>query len=74
VEDMKKKGRFDKSEITEPKVSLISSEISEDGESAVVRVKVENSSMSMKKNNEPLEVRVDMVKEDGKWLAEYNGK
>ena len=74
VEEMKKKGRFDKSEITEPKVSLVSSEISEDGESAVVRVKVENSSMSMKKNNEPLEVRVDMVKEDGKWLAEYNGK
>lgn len=74
LEDMEKKGRFDKSEITEPKVSLISSEIAEDEESAVVRVKVENSSMSMKREGEALEVRVDMVKEDGKWLAEYNGK
>ena len=70
-EELKKKGPL---EITEPKVSLINSETAEDGESAVVRVRVENSSMSMKRGNEPLEVRVDMVKEDGKWRAEFNGK
>lgn len=70
-EELKKKGPL---EITEPKVSLINSEIAEDKETAVVRVRVENSSMSMKRNNEPLEVRVDMVKEDGKWCAEFNGK
>ena len=58
-------------EVTDPKVSLISCKISEDGESAVVKVKVENSSVTKGRESEE---RVNMVKEDGKWLAEYSGK
>ena len=70
-EEMKKKGPL---EITEPQVSLVSCKISEDGESAVVRVEVKNSSVAMKRKGEALEVRVDMVKEDGKWVAVFRGK
>ena len=68
---MKKKGPL---EITEPQVSFVSCKISEDGESAVVRVEVKNSSVAMKRKGEALEVRVDMVKEDGKWVAVFRGK
>lgn len=70
-EEMKKKGPL---EITEPQVSFVSCKISEDGESAVVRVEVKNSSVAMKRKGEALEVRVDMVKEDGKWVAVFRGK
>lgn len=61
-------------EVTEPKVSLVSCKISEDGESAVVKVKVENSSVAKGSKGEAYEERVNMVKEDGKWRAEFRGK
>lgn len=63
-------------EITKPKVSFVESEWAEDGESAVVRVTVENSILMPKnKNADRLpEIRVDLVKEDGKWRVVFRGK
>lgn len=63
-------------EITDPKVSFIESEWAEDGESAVVRVTVENSVLMPKNKNEDRlpEIRVDLVKEEGEWRVVFRGK
>lgn len=63
-------------EITDPKVSFIESEWAEDGESAVVRVTVENSVLMPKNKNEDKlpEIRVDLVKEEGEWRVVFRGK
>lgn len=61
-------------EITNPDVSIVSCEVAEDEKTAIVKVSVKNSCMSEKKNDAPLEFKLNMVKVDGKWLAEYSVK
>lgn len=61
-------------EITRPGVSVVSCEIAEDNMSASVSVSVKNSSIIQKRDNEAIEITINLVKEDGKWMAEFDGR
>lgn len=61
-------------EITKPEVSVVDCTVSDDNAEAEVRLAIKNSSIIQRRGDAPVEITVDLVNEDGKWVAVFNGR